>query len=200
MERVIEELKHQHQEDLKRVTKVELETRHLNLFDSIALQERENNESLKNEICKLQEEINSLKSCHYLDNQKMKLLIANLEDNLSKEAESAKIESSKNSQLKKNIDNERELVQILKQEVMTIQEKLKQEQIRCRDEEYQKETFEKALQEEKNNIERFKKKIELNVLNQLDFWSCGSCKVCQFCATTFSKKYFFWLRQELKKC
>ena len=131
----------------------------MNLFESIAFQERENNESLKNEICKLQEEINSLKSCHYLDNQKMKLLIANLEDNLSKEAESVKIETSKNSQLKKNIDNERELVQILKQEVMTIQEKLKQEQMRCRDEEYHKETFEKALQEEKNNIEKFKKKI-----------------------------------------
>ena len=64
----------------------------------------------------------------------MKLLIANLEDNLSREAEIVKIESSKNSQLRNNIDNERELVQTLKQEVITIQEKLKQEQIRCRDE------------------------------------------------------------------
>ncbi len=89
----------------------------------------------------------------------MKLLIANLEDNLSKEAETVKIESSKNSKLRNNIDNERNLVQTLKEEVMTIQEKLKQEQIRCRDEGYQKDTFEKALQEEKNNIEKFKKKI-----------------------------------------
>ena len=89
----------------------------------------------------------------------MKLLIANLEDNLSKEAETVKIESSRNSQLRNNIDNERNLVQTLKEEVMTIQEKLKQEQIRCRDEGYQKDTFEKALEEEKNNIEKFKKKI-----------------------------------------
>ena len=89
----------------------------------------------------------------------MKLLIANLEDNLSKEAETVRIESHKNLQLRNNIDSERELVQTLKQDVMTIEEKLKQEQMRCRDEEFHKETFEKALQEEKNNIEKFKKKI-----------------------------------------
>ena len=89
----------------------------------------------------------------------MKLLIANLENNLSKEAETVKIESHKNLQLRNNIDSERELVQTLKQDVMTIQEKLKLEQMRCRDEEFHKETFEKALQEEKNNIEKFKKKI-----------------------------------------
>ena len=89
----------------------------------------------------------------------MKLLIANLENNLSKEAETVKIESNKNSQLRNNIDSERELVQSLKHEVMTIQEKLKQEQLRSKDEEYHKETFEKALQEEKLNIENFKKKI-----------------------------------------
>ena len=89
----------------------------------------------------------------------MKLLIANLENNLSKEAETVKIESHKNLQLRNNIDSERELVQTLKQDVMTIQEKLKQEQMRCRDEEFHKETFEKALQEEKINIEKFKKKI-----------------------------------------
>ena len=100
-----------------------------------------------------------MKSSHYLDNQKMKLLIANLEDNLSKEAETVRIESHKNLQLRNNIDSERELVQTLKQDVMTIEEKLKQEQMRCRDEEFHKETFEKALQEEKNNIEKFKKKI-----------------------------------------
>ena len=89
----------------------------------------------------------------------MKLLIANLENNLSKEAETVKIESHNNLQLRNNIDSERELVQTLKQDVMTIQEKLKLEQMRCRDEEFHKETFEKALQEEKNNIEKFKKKI-----------------------------------------
>ena len=96
-----------------------------------------------------------MKTTQHLDNQK----IGNLEENLTRENESLELEYNKNNQLRKNIDNERDLVQKMKQEVMTVEEKLRQEQIKCRDEKTQKEINEKALQEEKNNIERLKKYV-----------------------------------------
>ena len=96
-----------------------------------------------------------MKTTQHLDNQK----IGNLEENLTRENESLELEYYKNNQLRKSIDNERDLVKKMKQEVMTVEEKLRQEQIKCRDEKTQKEINEKALQEEKNNIERLKKYV-----------------------------------------
>ena len=96
-----------------------------------------------------------MKTTQHLDNQK----IGNLEENLTRENESLELEYNKNNQLRKSIDNERDLVKKMKQEVMTVEEKLRQEQIKCRDEKTQKEINEKALQEEKNNIERLKKYV-----------------------------------------
>ena len=69
------------------------------------------------DILRLESEIESLKSSQYLDSQKMKLVVCNLEEELKNQSKGLKEELSRNKKLKKDLEEERTSGQSLQQEL-----------------------------------------------------------------------------------
>ena len=116
---------------------------------STLLQEKEKNEKLKSEIDFLREEISSIKSNHHLDSQKMRLLVANMEKELTRETEHRKEEVLKTEKLKVEIEEEQSSIKQLKEKIENLYSKLKHEKKKS-NEEYQKnQILSETLEEEK---------------------------------------------------
>ena len=104
---------------------------------------------MKSEIDFLRGEIGSIKSNHHLDSQKMKLLVANMEKELTKETEHRKEEVIKTENLKLEIEEEQSSIKQLKEKIEILYSKLKQEKKKS-NEEYQKnQILSETLEEEK---------------------------------------------------
>ena len=104
---------------------------------------------MKSEIDFLKEEISSIKSNHHLDSQKMRLLVANMEKELSRETEQRKEEVIKSEKLKLEIEEEQSSIKQLKEKIEILYSKLKHEKKKS-NEEYQKnQILSETLEEEK---------------------------------------------------
>eukprot|EP00092_Neocalanus_flemingeri_P006732 GFUD01007272.1.p1 GENE.GFUD01007272.1~~GFUD01007272.1.p1 ORF type:complete len:950 (+),score=360.85 GFUD01007272.1:177-2852(+) len=100
MQRVMEELRYQNQQETNRLKK-----------------EKEKVDRLSTDIHRLESEIESIKSTKYLDSQKMKLVVSNLEKEMKNESKCLKEEILRNKKLKKDLEEERNSGQLMQQEL-----------------------------------------------------------------------------------
>ena len=142
MKTVIDELNNQHQLDNQRLAR-----------------EREINSKLSAEINALQNQISSIKSSHHVDYQKMKLLISNLECDLTKETEMLKQEKNKTAILKHDLESERATIGRLRDDINKLTFRIKEEKKKFMDEEKQRKFFEESLQEHKLILENCQKRL-----------------------------------------
>jgi len=87
LKNIIDELNDQHDQDVKKLS-----------------QEKETTSKLKTKIQTLEDDINSLKSSHHVEYQKMELLMSNLQSELTKESKNLQEEVHKNEKLKQELN------------------------------------------------------------------------------------------------
>jgi len=149
MKRVMEELQSQNQLEKRRLSK-----------------EKEKADKYSAEIVKLESEIESLKSVHYLDSQKMKILIGSLEQEVKNERQCLKEELTRNIKLKKDLEEEISCRQMQQQELENQATKSRKERQKMNEDRKKIFHLTETLEMEKEKREEYERKLNTETRKQ----------------------------------
>ena len=107
---------------------------------------------MKTKIQTLEDDINSLKSSHHVEYQKIELLMSNLQSELTKESKNLQEEVHKNEKLKQELNIDKNWLHELREDILNIEENLRREKVKCNDEGRQRKIIEESLNEEKEKL------------------------------------------------
>ena len=152
-QQVVDELRHQQGIEANRLAKVHPQLTKHNSNLCLHYQEKERVASLTEVVQKLEEEISRLKSTQYLENQKVRLMLNSLSEEVARESKTREEAIEKAGRLQEELEEERRTKRATVQELESQAERAKRERLIAVEERQRLVLLEEQLDVEKRQRE-----------------------------------------------
>ena len=143
--------------EANRLARVKFSNIGLSLF--LFVQEKERVASLTSAVQKLEKEISSLKSAHYLETQKVRLMVNSLSEEVTREGKGREEAAGRAARLQEELEEERRTSKATVQELESQADRAKRERGRALEERQRLALVEEELEVEKRQREEMERRL-----------------------------------------
>ena len=145
--------------EANRLARVTFSKLNIGLLLFLFVQEKERVASLTSAVQKLEKEISSLKSAHYLETQKVRLMVNSLSEEVTREGKGREEAAERAARLQEELEEERRASKATVQELESQADRAKRERSRALEERQRLALVEEELEVEKRQREEMERRL-----------------------------------------